>query len=278
MGTIGEQIKKYRIEKGITQEQLGKMIGVTTQGVSRWERGGTPDAELLPRLSEILGVSIDALFGREEKSLTLTLARHLAQLSPEEVFRYAFTICWAVELGMVGDVSTMDDFIRKFLDTADVNEGKKNDYFAKVVRDSGISFVRMSPDLNHFFLMVEPKGRLLDQLSDVESLRKVFALLADAKLLKIICFLYGMPPMPVSTSLISKHIGLSQQETDRCMDILLNNHLVTHTQVATAEGEINAYAFRKEGFVVPLLCFADEIAKKDFRPFMGEFNRKKPLI
>lgn len=42
MSVIGEQIKKYRIRKKYTQENLGSMIGVTTQAVSKWERGGTP--------------------------------------------------------------------------------------------------------------------------------------------------------------------------------------------------------------------------------------------
>ena len=38
MSIIGQQIKKYRIENGFTQEQVGKIIGVTTQAVSKWER------------------------------------------------------------------------------------------------------------------------------------------------------------------------------------------------------------------------------------------------
>ena len=62
MFDIGKQIKKYRTENGITQEKLGQIIGVTTQAVSRWERGGMPDVEVLPLLSDALGVSIDALF------------------------------------------------------------------------------------------------------------------------------------------------------------------------------------------------------------------------
>ena len=61
MSDIGSYIKKYRTAKGITQEQLGELVGVTTQAVSKWERGGTPDAELLPRLAEVLEVSIVSL-------------------------------------------------------------------------------------------------------------------------------------------------------------------------------------------------------------------------
>ena len=44
MSVIGKQIKRYRTQKGLTQEQLGQLLGVTTQAVSKWERGGTPDA------------------------------------------------------------------------------------------------------------------------------------------------------------------------------------------------------------------------------------------
>lgn len=72
--------KKYRTQKGLTQEQLGQLLGVTTQAVSKWERGGTPDAELLPDISQALGVSIDALFGREEQRLTASLARQICQM------------------------------------------------------------------------------------------------------------------------------------------------------------------------------------------------------
>ena len=68
MSIIGDQIKKYRVSKEITQEQLGQMIGVTTQAVSKWERGGVPDAESIPLIADALGVSTDMLFGRENTS------------------------------------------------------------------------------------------------------------------------------------------------------------------------------------------------------------------
>jgi transcriptional regulator with XRE-family HTH domain len=80
MSVIGKQIKKYRNQKKYTQEKLGSLIGVTTQAVSKWERGGTPDAEVLPKLADALGVSIDALFGREEQDIRLTLMKKLSAM------------------------------------------------------------------------------------------------------------------------------------------------------------------------------------------------------
>ena len=239
MSVIGEQIKKIRTEKGITQEQLGELIGVTTQAVSRWERGGTPDAELLP-----------------------------------DAFRYALNICWAIEIGLMRDLSIVDDFMGKLIDDSVSADSKRNDYFAKIIHDSGLSLMRISPDFKHFFLMQENGSGIGSHLSDFESLRRVFALFADEKLLRILFYIYSMPNMPIATSLISKKTGLSLGETDRYMKKICENNLAVQTIVATAEGEINTYSFRKESFAVPMLCFADEIAKKDLRPFLGCYDRK----
>ena len=59
------QIARYRKAAGMTQEELGRAVGVSTQAVSRWDCGGTPDVALLPAIADRLGVSIDALFGRD---------------------------------------------------------------------------------------------------------------------------------------------------------------------------------------------------------------------
>lgn len=62
--SIGENIRKYRKQKDMTQEQLADRLGVTYQSVSRWENGTTyPDIELLPSISQMLGITIDELMG-----------------------------------------------------------------------------------------------------------------------------------------------------------------------------------------------------------------------
>ena len=63
--TIGNRIACYRKQMNITQEKLAQQLQVTNQTVSKWESDQCcPDVMLLPRIADIFGVSIDALFGR----------------------------------------------------------------------------------------------------------------------------------------------------------------------------------------------------------------------
>lgn len=57
---IGYSVKRLRLERDMTQEELAQKIGVTFQAVSKWETNTTtPDIALLPKLSMLFGVSID---------------------------------------------------------------------------------------------------------------------------------------------------------------------------------------------------------------------------
>ncbi len=64
LDTIGENIRAFRKQNGLTQEELAGRLGVTYQAVSKWEHGTTaPDISLLPELAAVFGTSIDALLG-----------------------------------------------------------------------------------------------------------------------------------------------------------------------------------------------------------------------
>lgn len=63
---IHEQIAALRRQRGMTQEDLARALGVTNQAVSKWESGlNCPDISLLPQIADRFGVSIDQLMGRE---------------------------------------------------------------------------------------------------------------------------------------------------------------------------------------------------------------------
>ncbi len=60
--TLGEKIKKARIDCGLTQEQLAEKIMVSRQAITKWESDkGIPDVSNLKLLSQLLNVSVDYL-------------------------------------------------------------------------------------------------------------------------------------------------------------------------------------------------------------------------
>ena len=59
---IGKLLLRLRQERGMTQRQAAERLCVSTQAVSKWERGlGCPDISLLPSLAGLYGVSIVGL-------------------------------------------------------------------------------------------------------------------------------------------------------------------------------------------------------------------------
>lgn len=61
---LGERLRRAREAKGLTQEQLGKLLNVTDATINRYEKGTRqPAPAMLRRLAETLGVSVDYLLG-----------------------------------------------------------------------------------------------------------------------------------------------------------------------------------------------------------------------
>ena len=60
---MGEEIRRLRKARGLTQEALAAEMNVTAQTVSKWECGtSVPDVLLLPEIAVFFGVTIDQLF------------------------------------------------------------------------------------------------------------------------------------------------------------------------------------------------------------------------
>jgi len=73
---IGTTIFHLRKGKGITQEQLAGMIGISAGAVSKWETGNsTPDITLLAPLARVLGASLNELLSFEEELLETEVAQ-----------------------------------------------------------------------------------------------------------------------------------------------------------------------------------------------------------
>ena len=64
---LPENLKKYRILKDLTQEDVAEYLGITAQSVSKWECGESyPDITFLPTLANIFETSVDLLIGMDK--------------------------------------------------------------------------------------------------------------------------------------------------------------------------------------------------------------------
>lgn len=72
--SFGQRLARFRKEKNLTQEEVGNKMNVSGQAVSKWENDiSYPDVSVLIDLSELLGVTLDDLLGKEKPQTTVIL-------------------------------------------------------------------------------------------------------------------------------------------------------------------------------------------------------------
>ena len=99
-------IAELRKQQGMTQLELAEKMGVTDKAVSKWERDlSCPDINSLPKLAEILGVSVEELMQvKKEAEAPVSKVAEIMEIAPKAV---------AMAMGVAVTVLTI-------LDTLDV--------------------------------------------------------------------------------------------------------------------------------------------------------------
>ena len=85
--TLGTMIAELRKQHGMTQLELAEKMNVTDKAVSKWERDlSCPDINSLPKLAEILGVSVDELMQiKKEAAEPVSKVQEIMDVAPKAV-------------------------------------------------------------------------------------------------------------------------------------------------------------------------------------------------
>ncbi len=107
MGNIGDLIVEKRKERGLTQAELGAMLGISGKAVSKWERGlSKPCDEHLDRLIALLGLPVESTITAEEKRVA-PKATFLSTVRNEFIRILATSVMLAVCVcNLTGTIST----------------------------------------------------------------------------------------------------------------------------------------------------------------------------
>lgn len=85
---ISQNFKKYRKEKGLTQDKVAQALFITPQAVSKWERGESlPDISLVPEIAKLFSVSISDLWleGKDSNESTIVVKEEIFENTLKEI-------------------------------------------------------------------------------------------------------------------------------------------------------------------------------------------------
>ncbi len=84
---LNDRIRQLRMESGISQVEMAKMLCVSKQSVSNWENDNIqPSIEMLVKIAKLFSVSTDFLLGQDNRTfievsgLTQTQIFHIQQV------------------------------------------------------------------------------------------------------------------------------------------------------------------------------------------------------
>lgn len=88
---LGDNLKKFREQKGITQEDASVSLNIVRQTLSKWEKGlSAPDANMLEKIAILYDVSVSELLGIvdiQAENLKEEIAKELVKLNEQMILR-----------------------------------------------------------------------------------------------------------------------------------------------------------------------------------------------
>ena len=232
---IGAVIFELRKAKGVTQEELAKYVGVSAQAVSKWENGGVPDTELLPKIADFFEASVDKLFGRCDSNINITAAifEHIRKTKPdsEERFKAIFELCWDIERSIFNFGGNVDAEI--------LNGGKIKDYelmnkpddqqYSSILSDHGFSRMGIANRLQYFLFVPEIKDKTKGLFDNIDYIG-LFKDLSDRDIFNAFLLLFKRDSKKAFTeNLFVKELGVDAEKTTEIIKVLVKYHLIKKT-------------------------------------------------
>lgn len=271
MENMGRIIQKLRLDRGVSQAELGKFVGVSSQAVSKWEAGSFPDAPLIPRIAEFFGVTTDYLFGivspEVEEKIEASLRNDLVRRERSEVLSAAVSYCREINAGVISSG------IYKKLEKPEKGEG-----LALCVQPEGICMLRSSRKRDYFFLLDE-KTDFLEFLEEKEDkIIDIMSFLGEKDNFRVFKYVHTRGGHPFTYPRMAKELGM-EVESLRAIVKKLEAFRLIHTVIADdADGEFELIIINPNPAAKPFILFAMETAEKETKFISRYSDMIKPIL
>lgn len=274
--SVGAVIAKLRKERNIKQEELAEYAGVSAQAVSKWENGGTPDIELLPRIADFFKISVDMLFGRsitDYSNVRNALIQEIIDTEPEKRFEKTFNFCWDMERAMFGEMPS-DGSIQELQTLLQADEQR----YSSILSDEGFTRMGIANRLQYFLIVPEVSDKDAALLKDINYI-ELFRDLSDKTLFDALIFLNKRQGSKSFTpNLLIKHLNVDFDKALELIKTLHKYHMINAVQIEMDDVTQEVYNFVPSPSFYAMLIFARELIDKpeNFCYYMG--GREKPYL
>lgn len=269
MGVLAERIAALRKERGLTQEQLGKMTGVSAQAVSKWEKGGAPDVELLPVLAEQLGVTIDGLFGLEageRVDVAEVVGRWLSSFPNKERYRHFCKLVW--NCGQHFSPVNLEFPKAEYLQTCRPDSEHSDQLIYTQLGGEGGQLMDVhAEDLSFVTIFPEPKEGYAAYFVPMEKYRRLFALLAEPYCLELLEELHRRKGQYFVPAAMAAQTDIPEEKLTALLEELTELTVLHSITLEVSEGEIKAYKLAEPLTLVPLLFTAQSFMQNGMNYF-----------
>lgn len=285
-GMLSEQIAALRKERGLTQEQLGKLVGVSSQAVGKWEKGGAPDVELLPVLSRQLGVTIDALFGLEDGEkidMEDTVRRWMCTVPQARRLDRLCRLVWSAAGPLIS--SRTEDKIdisgyESCCETKDPETGECWLRRTRIMTEDGAILGVRADDMSFAAIFPEPEAGWEPFFADNDHYRRLFETLAKPHCLELLEYLHSKPPHAMrryTAGAIGRPMGLETSEAEALLNELAELNILNKAELETEDGILQSYLLSEDEGLVPFLCLARWLTTRG-SGFLNAPCRKSPML
>lgn len=257
--SLSGNIRRLRLEKNLTQEQLAAKLGVSAQAVSKWETSETyPDGALLIPLANELEVSLDELFGNElvtMADISSKIVKLIHATKATERFNVARDIGWQIERGLFN--CRME--IEKKYDPSEIKNQKNASY---ILDDNGFTIVSNGKE-PFFSVFPQPAEGYGHFLNDKDDLQKIFAALSHTSTMTALIYLYHKNENYVfESAVLERDCEIANDQINAVIEDLLTLKLIWKQEL-TINGESRVlYYSRPSHKLLAVLLMTREIGYK----------------
>lgn len=285
--TLSERIIQLRKAAGMTQEELGKAVSVSTQAVSRWERGGMPDIALLPAIADVFGVTVDTLLGHTVLNVPYLedlLRRDILSTPEDQRISRVYHLAWLMMKYATCSYCSDSETFFNFMTSSENADRRNSDHPEKVpiitdmIHDTGLMQAATAEDYQYILIMPEPEKGFSSVMKDCRAYEQFFAFLSKPHRLELLAFINSVSVKEYFTAaLAAERLQLDQTVVEEGLAELSQYRLVRDIPVQAPGGIQHIYHSTDETALIPFLTLATELMRTQDTFCLASF-RHKPLL